>query len=65
MVGCIKLIVGRPINYVAGTVRVRVYPRVRVGLGSNFEYGSGTGRSITGTGIPGFTRTEVQFWAYM
>ena len=47
MVGCIKLIVGRPINYVPGTVRVRVYPRVRVGLGSNFEYGSGTG---TGNG---------------
>ena len=42
-VGLIKLIVGRPINYVPGTVRVRVYPRVRVGLGSNFEYGSGTG----------------------
>ena len=40
-------IIGSPINYVAGTVRVRVYPRVRVGLGSNFEYGSGTG---TGNG---------------
>ena len=23
--------------------RVRVYPRVRVGSGRNFEYGSGTG----------------------
>ena len=48
MVGCMELIVGRfrPINYVPGTVRVRVYPRVRVGLGSNFEYGSGTGTGI-------------------
>ena len=34
---------GRPNNYVPGTVRVRVYPRVRVGLGSTFEYGLGTG----------------------
>ena len=40
-------IMGMPINYVACTVRVRVYPRVRVGLGSNFDYGSGTG---TGSG---------------
>ena len=56
-------------------LRVNPYPRVypyptrtrgpgmgRVGVS---RVGSGTSKVITGTGVPGFTRTDVQFWGHI
>jgi len=29
------------------------------------QVGSGTGKVITGAGVPGFTRTDVYFWGHI
>src|SRR5688572_33450526 len=48
--------------------RVSPYPTRTRGSGTGrvriSRVGSGTGRIVTGTGIPGFTRADLKFWGY-